>query len=178
MFELVNVNLEKKMDDALHYAAKQLNETGKNPKPVLLHSFKLAMTLYSYNYSEEIVISGILHDLIEDTDTTKKDIESKYGKKISDIIEAVSFDPKIEDKLEQARLMFEACSNYGVEALIVKCADLLDNINFICLVDDKTIRTKLLKKYQLFLKMAKKQIGEEVIYKLLKDKYENIKSTK
>lgn len=174
MFELINVNLEKKMDDALHFTAKKLSETGHNSKPVLLHSFKIAMTLYSYNYSETIVIAGILHDLIEDTDIKSKDIEEKFGQKISEIVEVVSFDSKINNKLEQAKIMFENCCNYGYEALIIKCADLLDNINFVTLVDDLEKRKKLLEKYKLFLEMSKEIIGEEVIYRLLKNKYDKI----
>ncbi|MDD4187431.1 MAG: hypothetical protein PHX04_01480 [Bacilli bacterium] len=59
MDEIVDVNLEKKMDDALHYVAKNLSETSHNSKPVLLHSFKISMTLYKFKYSETIVISSI-----------------------------------------------------------------------------------------------------------------------
>ncbi len=178
MFELVNVNLEKEMDEALHYVSKNLDETGNNPKPVLLHSFKMAIMLYSNKYTRDIIISGILHDLIEDTDVCGKDIEMKYGKHIRKIVEAVSYNTKIDDKLEQARLMFENCCKCGYEALIVKCADLLDNINFVYLVEDKNISDKLLKKYNLFLKISKEKIGKEQIYRLLKKKYNSIQYAK
>lgn len=175
MFKLIDVNLEKEMDNALHYLAQNLRETGNNSKPVLLHSFKLAMNLYMNEYEKDIIIAGILHDIIEDTDMTKESLEKDYDKKICDIVEAVSFNPKIEDKLEQAKEMFKNCCHYGKEALIVKCADLLDNINFVCLVDDKLTKDKLLKKYELFLEISYKQIGKEKIYIKLKNKYEEIK---
>ena len=174
MFKLENVNLEKKMDEALHYVAKKLSESGHNSKPVLLHSFKLGMSLYMNNYSEKVIIAGILHDLIEDTNVSGADIEVKYGRKIREIVETVSFNPKIEDKLEQAKNMFTKCYNYGYDALIVKCADLLDNINYVDLVEDVNIRNNLLKKYHLFLEISKDIIGKESIYILLKNKYESI----
>lgn len=177
MFELVDVNLEKEMDNALHYVSENIIKTGHNPKPVLLHSFKVSMTLYSYNYPSEVVISGILHDLIEDTGITGNDIEKKYGKRIRKIVEAVSFNPNIENKLEQAKAMFKNCCDLGRDALLVKCADLLDNINFVHLVNDEKLRNNLLMKYNVFLEMSKNQIGEEVIYGLLQKKYNDI-STK
>lgn len=173
MFELVNCDFEKEMDNALHYAAKKLDESGNNPKPVLLHSFKVAMTLYQYNYSKDIVISAILHDLIEDTDISYGDIEKDFSKKIADIVKAVSFNPTIDGKLEQAKEMFNNCVNYGYEALIVKCGDLVDNINFVGLVDDLEMRKKLSKKYRLFLDMTSDLIKDEKIYKLLEEKYNN-----
>ena len=174
MFELVNADLEKKMNDTLHFVSKMLDESGHNTKPVLLHSFKVAMTLYSFNYKEDIVIAGILHDLIEDTDVTYDIILKEYGKNIADIVKAVSFNPKIEDKLEQAKIMFTNCVEFGYDALIVKCADLLDNINFVKLVSDKIIQEKLLKKYKLFLEMSETQIKKEFIYINLKERYEKI----
>ncbi len=170
MFELIDANLEKKMDDALHFVARNLSETGHNPKPVLLHSFKISMTLYELNYSEDIVISSILHDLIEDTDITYDDIKKEYGEEIANIVNAVSFNPQIDDKLEQAKVMFEKCHENGFDALIVKCSDLLDNINFVNLVEEENKRDTLCKKYSLFLEMSKDIIGKEKIYKMLSEK--------
>jgi (p)ppGpp synthase/HD superfamily hydrolase len=170
MFELIDVNLEKKMDDALHFVAKNLRETGHNPKPVLLHSFKISMTLYELNYSEDIIISSILHDLIEDTNITYDDIKNEFGEKIANIVSAVSFNPQIDDKLEQAKEMFKKCHENGFDALIVKCSDLLDNITFVNLVEDKNKRDILCKKYSLFLEMSKDIIGKEKIYEMLSRK--------
>lgn len=107
MYELIDVNIEKKMDKALHYAAKCLSESGHNEKPVLLHSFKISMTLYELGYSEAVIIAGILHDIIEDTGVQYDEILEIFGEKIANIVDAVSFNPRIEDKLEQARIMFE-----------------------------------------------------------------------
>ncbi len=115
------------------------------------------MILYSNNYSKDIVLAGILHDLLEDTDVKANDIELKYGSNIRKIVEAVSFNPKIDDKLKQAKFMFENCCNQGYEALIVKCADLLDNIDYVNFVTDLNIKNKLLKKYELFLGMSRQK---------------------
>lgn len=170
----MNIELEKKMDKALHYVAKNLTLSGHNSKPGLSHSFRVGITLYSNNYDEDIIIAGILHDLIEDTDITKEDIEKDYNSKIASLVESVSFNPHIEDKYLQAKEMFENCLKYGYEALIIKCADLLDNINYVPYADLE-MQKILIKKYQLFLDMSKRMIGSEPIYGLLEEKYNHFK---
>lgn len=164
------MELGKKIDEALHYVSNNLLISGHNTKPVLFHSFKVAYRLYEMNYDEQTVISAVLHDLIEDTDITYEDIQKKYGKDIADIVQAVSFDPKIDDKLEQARRLFENCIKCGKKALLIKCSDLIDNIDFIIFVEDKQKREELLKKHKLFIKMSKNELEKEDIYHILENK--------
>ena len=165
------MELGKKMDVALHYVAYNLRKTGHNTKPVLFHSFKVAYKLYQCGYGEEIVIAAILHDLIEDTSVTKEDIKIKFGESIANIVSAVSFDSNIKDKLEQARVMFQNCIDYGIEAVILKCADLIDNIDYVLFVKDKEKCDILLAKYKLFLSMSEVLIGNTEIYKELETKF-------
>ncbi len=169
------MNIGKKLDKVLYYVCDNLSKTGNNSKPVLLHSFKVAYRLLDYNYEEDIVISAALHDLIEDTDITYEDIKNMYDKKIADIVKAVSFNKNIEDKYLQAEEMFNRCVECGREALIVKCADLNDNIDFLPFAKKEDI-PKLLKKYDLFLNISKKYLENEIIYKELFKKYQNIVS--
>jgi len=169
------MELGKKMDAAVHYAAKNLRETGHNSKPVLSHSFRVADLLYQLDYNENVVIAAVLHDLIEDTDVVYEDIVGEYGKTIADIVAAVSFDPQIEDYLEQAKKMFEACVEYGIDAIVVKCSDLIQNIDFVQFVENLDKRRQLLSKYELFLDMTSNIIGETKLYQILQEKYEKYK---
>lgn len=164
------MELGKKMDIALHYTAYNLRKTGHNTKPVLFHSFKVAYKLYQYGYSEDVVIAAILHDLLEDTSVTKEDIKVKFGESIANIVSAVSFDSNIKDKLEQARIMFQNCIDYGIEAVTIKCVDLIDNIDYVSFVKDKEERDVLLAKYKLFLLMSENLIGNTEVYKELETK--------
>ena len=170
------MELGKKMDVVLHYVAYNLRKTGHNTKPVLFHSFKVVYKLYQYDYSEEVVIAAILHDLLEDTSITKEDIKIKFGESIANIVSAISFDSNIKDKLEQARIMFQNCIDYGIEAVILKCADLIDNIDYVLFVKDKENRDMLLTKYKLFLSMSKGLIGNTEIYRELETKFKAFES--
>ena len=162
--ESMDLDLEREMDRALHYTASKLDESGHNSKPVLFHSMKISQNLYNNGYPGKVVIASILHDLLEDTDVTKEELEKEFGKEISDIVESVSFNPNIEDKMEQAKDLFDRANQYGREALLVKCADLIDNIKYVHLGNPK-----ILDKYKLFLDISKDKIGDEKIYKDLEN---------
>ncbi len=74
--------------------------------------------------------------------------------------------------------MFQNCIDYGIEAVILKCADLIDNIDYVSFVKDKEKRDVLFAKYKLFLSMSEGLIGNTEVYKELetkvKDKEEKI----
>ena len=167
------MNIGKELDKVLYYVCDNLSKTGHNPKPVLLHSFKVSYRLLNYDYDRDIVISAALHDLIEDTDITYDEIKDKYGKKIADIVLATSFKDDIKDKYLQAKEMYNRCLLNGFNALIVKCSDLCDNIDFLSFTEPD-MRKELLKKYELFLNISKKIIGKEKVYKELLKKYKDL----
>ncbi len=175
MFKDVDSNLEKEIDKVLHFVAKNLQQTGNNTKPVLFHSFKLGKLLYTHKYSRTIIISGILHDLLEDTSVSVEEIKNEFGVEISLIVKALTFDTSIKDELKQAETIYENCLKQGFEALIIKCADLLDNINYVHLVKEKDKQKKLLAKYEIFFKIAENEIGKELIYKNLIKRYNEVK---
>ena len=104
-----------------------------------------------------------------------EDICDSFGEKIAGCVLAVTFDFKITDKLEQAQKMFLNCIKFGNEALIVKCADLLDNIKYVNLVADADVKNNLFKKYDMFLEMSKQYIGNEKIYSMLENEVQKQK---
>ncbi len=179
MYYIENMTKEKmkigqKMDRALHYAAKNILLTSHNSKPVLSHSFRVAELLYQLGYDENIVVAAVLHDLIEDTDVTYEQLKRDFDEKTADLVRAVSFNPQIDDYLEQTKDMFERCIDYGFDAVVVKCSDLIQNIDFVQFINDNSTKRNLLKKYEMFIEMTKNIIGDTEIYKILKDKYSNI----
>ena len=52
--DYISVQFEKEMDSAFHFVSSCLEESGHNTKPVLFHSFKAAMFLYSSGYSQPL----------------------------------------------------------------------------------------------------------------------------
>lgn len=164
------LEIERKMNEALHYVSTNLLSSGHNSKPVLFHSFKVGYKLYINGYRENIVIAGILHDLIEDTNITYNQLKEEFGKEIADLVQVVSFDASIKDKQIQTEELFNRVKSFGFDALIIKCADLLDNIDYIEFVSNLDKRKELLDKHKMFLEISKDQLCNELIYQELQNK--------
>lgn len=103
----------------------------KNPKKnhFFYHSIRVWVFLWNQGYSEEIQIAWLLHDTLEDTKISEKEIENLFWKNVAWIVKANSKNhllPK-EEILED---IVKRCSDYGIDAMIVKIADIYDNFLF------------------------------------------------
>lgn len=166
----------KRIFGALIFLIKSFKETGHNPKPVIFHSIKVALLLFELGYGEDIIISALLHDLIEDTDITYEQIASKFGKNIAEIVQALSFNENISDRSIRDMDEVNRALSFGHDAIVIKAADFIDNSNFYYLTG-KELQTHLFKKYKYFLKKSEPVIGKEEIYKYLKNNLEKIKNS-
>lgn len=77
-----------------------------------------------------VLISMILHDIIEDTDTKPEEIFSAFGQEVLDLVMEVT-DDKSLPKAERKRLQIEEASNKSTGAKLIKMADKISNINSI-----------------------------------------------
>ena len=146
-----------------------INQSGKNPKPVILHSIRVGLNLYNLGCPRDIVVAALLHDILEDTDTSPDDIKKKFGEKIARLIQSCSFNDKIADKTERYKEATTRCLAAGKEALIIKAADFINNIPYTLdkSVDDK-MREFLRDKAWFFIEKARPIIANEKIFTELK----------
>lgn len=78
--------------------------------------------------TDSIVIqAAILHDTVEDTDTTFEEIESEFGFEVCKVVREVT-DNKSLPKLERKRLQIEHAPSSSTRAKLVKLADKLYNL--------------------------------------------------
>ncbi|HEX2787756.1 MAG TPA: HD domain-containing protein [Ignavibacteria bacterium] len=163
------------IEKAISFLVKQYSITGFNKKPVIFHSLKVAYSLIELNLDAEIIIAAILHDLLEDSKVTSKQIQKNFNKDIARLVEAVSFNPYIKDKEEQYIEMFIRTKKAGFPALAVKCADLLDNSNYYQFERNKKSKKLLLDKLSYFLKISKEELKDFLLYKELNSVYKKQK---
>ncbi|AFK21153.1 hypothetical protein HFX_6026 (plasmid) [Haloferax mediterranei ATCC 33500] len=133
------------------------------------------MNLYDRGYEKHIVISGLLHDLLEDTDVTSDEIHSKFGKDVANIVEATSFDENIDDYLERHYDIYKRCFGLGRNAVAVKAADILDNSDYYGLGDSEELEKNQIKKVEYFIDKSEPYIGDEDIFQELNDKFPIVK---
>jgi|SRR3989344_453211 len=163
----INKNPEDnyKIEEAIKFLVLSVEKTGTNPKPVITHSIRVAFRLDFYGYGMDVILAALLHDLLEDTVTSLEEIEDKFGKTVSELVSASTFNKEIEDKEERYKTSFDKALQSGRNALVIRAADLLDNSFYYSLVDDQKVYNHLLGKLSYFLKTAKNKIGKEKIYK-------------
>ena len=125
--------LEKAYNFASNGHDKQKRASGE---PYITHPLQVALYLSDLNMDIETIIAAILHDLIEDTDITYKDIKKEFGIEVANIVDGVTKLDKIqyntneEAKADAIRKMVIAMSK-DIRVLILKLADRLHNIQTI-----------------------------------------------
>jgi len=111
-------------------AVKHKEQRRKDPEgtPYINHPIGVAFILTQAGIEDVDVLQGaILHDTVEDTDTTLDEIEAEFGKSVRDIVDQVSDDKNLE-KMERKRLQIVHAKNVSVKAKLVKLADKLYNL--------------------------------------------------
>lgn len=92
------------------------------------HPMIVGLILGRLKAGSEAVIAGILHDIIEDTDYTKRDIEKQFGSEVAKLVEEVSEtdrDLPYRERKERAAAKLYKVSD---KAVLVKAADVLSNM--------------------------------------------------
>jgi len=163
------IKFENKYSKEIKLLSSNIKQDRKSRKPLIPHLLRVGEYLYNNDYSNDIIIAGLLHDLIEWTDNPEKIIKDKYGKHIYDIVLANTKDRTIIDPAQRRIDYVNRCAKIGIDALIVKTADTLDSYKFYKKIkDDKEIeRSRDIAK--LILKKVK--INDDPIFKKLNKIY-------
>ena len=127
------ITLKKAYDLASEGHSDQKRHSGE---PYITHPLHVALYLSNLSMDIETIVSAILHDLIEDTDITYKDLKKEFGKEVADIVDGVTkldkinYNSKEEAKADAIRKMVIAMAK-DIRVLILKLADRLHNIETI-----------------------------------------------
>jgi len=117
---------------ALAFAARKHRDQRRkdlDASPYINHPIALATLLSNeVRISDPLVIaSAILHDTVEDTDTTPQELQAQFGEAIAAIVMEVTDDKRLP-KAERKRLQVETASTLSYPARLVKLADKICNL--------------------------------------------------
>ena len=118
--------------DALQFAAHKHRDQRRKDleaSPYINHPIALANVLWREGgvHQPDVICAALLHDTIEDTDTTAEELRERFGKKVARIVEEVT-DDKTLDKAKRKRLQVEHAPTLSREAKLVKLADKISNL--------------------------------------------------
>src|SRR5215207_2457918 len=117
---------------ALHFAAdKHRDQRRKDAEasPYINHPIEVAELLARVGGVRDLVVlqAAILHDTIEDTQTTPEELEAQFGERVRKVVEEVTDDTKLP-KVDRKRLQIEHAPHLTREAQLVKLADKIANV--------------------------------------------------
>jgi len=93
----------------------------------------VARILADMHLDEKTIVAALLHDVIEDTDVDKEQLNDKFGKEVADLVDGVSkltqieFESRAEAQAENFRKMLLAMTQ-DIRVILVKLADRLHNM--------------------------------------------------
>ena len=140
---------EDALNRAYVYAMKkhgsQKRESGD---PYFAHPIEVAGILTELKLDDNSIITALLHDTVEDTDTTLEDLDSLFGKDIARLVDGVTKLTRLELQSEQTkhaenfRKLVLAMSE-DIRVLLVKLADRLHNMRTLHYVKSEEKRRRI-----------------------------------
>lgn len=99
--------------------------------PYIVHPFEVALILQENGCSEEVIVGGILHDTLEDTELTEAEVREIFGEKILELVIGASEELEDRDNTpwhDRKLHTIEYLRNASMEIKMIACADKLSNI--------------------------------------------------
>ncbi len=118
--------------------------------PYIVHPVAVAEILTDLKLDSATIVTGLLHDTIEDTHATYDTVVKEFGKEVADLVDGVTKLSALEDKAvqnsraENFRKLILATSK-DIRVLLVKLADRLHNMRTIDAIDSIEKRTRIAK---------------------------------
>lgn len=98
--------------------------------PYITHPYAVGLILMGAGCTEVVIIAGILHDTVEDTDLTLDFIRERFGDVVANIVDGCSEDKALRWRARKTERI-EALRTASPEVCTVTCADKLHNLRTI-----------------------------------------------
>ena len=119
---------------AYEFSAKEhKGQTRSSGEPYLVHPLSVAAILADLKLDLTCIVAGLLHDVLEDTLTTREILEERFGRDIAHVVEGLTkisrirFNSREQQQAESFRKMMLAMVD-DIRVVLVKLADRLHNM--------------------------------------------------
>lgn len=99
--------------------------------PYISHPYSVGLILMKEGCTEDVIVSGILHDVIEDTHVSYEDLVTTFGSKVAEIVTGCSEPDKTLSWEERKKHTISYLKDAPIEVKLVACADKIHNLTSI-----------------------------------------------
>ena len=123
-------------------------QTRASGDPYFAHPIEVAGILTEYRLDTASIVTALLHDVIEDTSVSRKDIEELFGPEVAELVEGVTKLSQLElasEHTKQAQNLhkFILAISKDVRVLMVKLADRLHNMRTLGFIKSPAKRERI-----------------------------------
>lgn len=119
---------------AYNYAFEcHIDQKRRSGEPYITHPVSVACIAANLHLDAPSIIAALLHDVVEDTPATLKEVESQFGKQVTKLVDGLSkldklnFNDVVEAQAENFRKMLLAMSS-DIRVMIIKLCDRMHNM--------------------------------------------------
>jgi (p)ppGpp synthase/HD superfamily hydrolase len=100
---------------------------GSGGMPYIEHPAAVAARLDSHGYGEEVLAAALLHDVVEDSETTVEELREQFGDRVAELVSALSDDESIDDYRARKDEHRSRVRRFDGDAFAIYGADKLTN---------------------------------------------------
>lgn len=141
--------------------------------PFIAHPLEVASLLERSSYPDHVVAAAVLHDVLEDTDVGRAELESRFGQAVSELVVLVSDDPSVADEERRKDDVRERVRKArSEEGLVLFAADKVSKVRELRMLiptglapGDAKVK---LQRYRKSLQMLEQELPEAMVVGLLR----------
>ena len=140
------------IDESIYWAKKYHgDQKRKSGEPYYSHPLEVAYMVSDYKLNTSVIVTSILHDIVEDTEVTTEMILDTFGWRIAEMVDRLTRDRPDGSKLSVREILNNAYDKQDKEVLLIKIIDRLHNIQTIGSMSDKKIEKTITETLTSFL---------------------------
>ena len=163
---VLNTYLSHKEVELVRLAYKVANKAHsgqfrKSGEPYIHHPLSVALILADLKLDYFCIVAAVLHDCIEDTSVTKKDVQAQFGDQVAHIVEGVSkltsleFTSSSQKQAQNFQKLILAMSK-DMRVIVIKLADRLHNMRTLDSMSDEKKIQKAKETFELHAPIARR----------------------
>ena len=166
----------QRIQDAYDFIMQKHNgQFRKSGEPYYHHLIEVAYILASLQCGPNTIISGLLHDVVEDTDVTVEDIKKRWGEEVSKIVDALTKIQRLklskitseEFEAEDHRKIFLGMAK-DIRVILIKLADRLHNLRTLGALSPERQHAIAKETIEVFVPIAER-LGLDIIKSEMED---------